>query len=380
MRAPRAGLNPQPRGRVVAPVAAPVVAPDLRVRRIANRPTARVCGGLLTVAVAVAGCRSTPGPIFPAITPSIVWPGPPDRPRVRYIGELRGEADLGVKPDGWAAVRAVLAGLPPQGAFSRPAAVAVAGERVFVADTGLGLVHLLDLETRRYRAIAGLASDPLRVPIDLTIANGDNLIVVDRGRAAIDLFDLDGEWQATKRWPELAAPTAAAWDAEQDVIWLADAATHACFACENLDKLTRRIGKRGSAPGEFNFPSAVAVHPSAGLAVADAMNFRVQVFDHAGVPTVVFGQKGDAAGDFARPRGVAIDSEGHVYVLDNQFENVQIFDKAGRLLMAFGGAGRGPGQFSLPSGISIDDRDRIWIADSYNHRVQVFQYLPEEAS
>ncbi|HUU94601.1 MAG TPA: 6-bladed beta-propeller [Phycisphaerae bacterium] len=334
---------------------------------------------LVTVAT-VGGCRSTPVVIFPEISPPIVWPKPPDRPRIRYVGELRGEASLGAKPSGWDALRAAIAGPRPLGIFSRPAAVAVAGERVFVADTGLALVHVLDLANRRYLVISGSPTDPLRVPIDLTIADGDQLVVVDRGRAAIDVFDLDGTWRATKRWPELSAPVAATWDQTRQVLWLLDVAAHACFACEGLQQLGQRMGERGGAPGQFNFPAAVTAHPTVGLVVADAMNFRVQVFDGAGRPTVVFGQKGDAAGDFARPRDVAVDSEGHIYVLDNQFENVQIFDRDGHLLMALGQAGQGPGQFSLPSGITIDDQDRIWIADSQNRRVQVFQYLPEDAS
>jgi DNA-binding beta-propeller fold protein YncE len=338
------------------------------------------CSALLLIVTTTTGCQSPPGPIFPQITPQIVWPEPPDQPRIRYVGELRGEANLGARPSGWQAMREVIAGPRPQGAFSRPAAVAVAGQRVFVADTGAGVVHLLDLAARQYRAITGAPADPLRVPIDLTIANGDTLVVVDRGRAAIDLFDLDGDWRATKRWPELEAPAAATWDAAQSLVWLVDAAAHACFACKDMQDLPRRIGERGSAPGQFNFPTAVATHPSVGLVIADAMNFRIQVFNDSDAPTTIFGQKGDAAGDLSRPRDVALDSEGHIYVLDNQFENVQIFDRAGQLLMAFGRSGEGPGEFSLPSGIAIDDHDRIWIADSYNRRVQVFQYLPEGTS
>ncbi|RMF78334.1 MAG: 6-bladed beta-propeller, partial [Planctomycetota bacterium] len=143
-------------------------------------------------------------------------------------------------------------------------------------------------------------------------------------------------------------------------------------------RVVARIGGRGGEPGRFNFPTAVCWRPPAGLVVADAMNFRVQVFDVGeDRPRLVFGEKGDAAGDFARPRDVAVDSDGHIYVLDNQFENVQVFDQGGRLLMAFGEGGDGPGQFAIPSGITIDARDRIWVADSYNRRVQVFQYLRE---
>jgi DNA-binding beta-propeller fold protein YncE len=323
------------------------------------------------------GCAAPPGPIFPGVNPPIAWPAPPDTPRIRYIGALHGEASLGIQPTGWEAVRAALGGPRPQVAFSHPAAIAVAGERIFVADTGLGAVHLLDLAARQYKLLRGAPADPLRVPIGLTISAGQ-LVVVDRGRAAIDLFDLDGNWRTTRRWPEVTAPVAVAWDQQKRTLWIADAAAHACFVVADLQTVSGRLGDRGTAPGQFNFPTALAWQPMVGLVVADAMNFRVQVFDTAGQPMAVFGRKGDAAGCFARPRGVAVDSEGHIYVADNQFENIQVFDAAGRLLLAFGEEGDRPGQFSLPAGITIDAQDRIWVADSYNRRVQVFQYVAEK--
>jgi sugar lactone lactonase YvrE len=278
------------------------------------------------------------------------------------------------------AFQEVVAGPRAQVAFSRPVAVAVAGDRVFIADPGLGMVHRLDLARRQYRAMRGSPDDPLRVPMGLAVGDG-RLVVADRGRGAIDVFDLEGEWRWTQRWPEMAAPVAVAWDAEHRTFWLADAAAHACWATTDGRTLGRRIGEGGSAPGQFNFPTALACRPPTGLVVTDAMNFRVQLFDgdqsHGLQAVRSFGQKGDAAGDFSLPRGVAVDSEGHIYVVDSQFENVQLFDREGRLLMAFGESGGACGQFSLPSGIAIDERDRLWVADSGNHRVQVFQYLPE---
>ena len=339
-------------------------------------PRLSISAAVLLLPLAL-GCQSAPGPIFPTISPPIVWPPPPDKPRIQYVGELRGEANLGVKPHGWDAVRAVFTGPRPLAEFSRPSAVAVVGERVFVADTGLGVVHLLNLAERTYRVLRGAREDALQVPIDLAAMHDGTLLVADRGRAAVDMFNLDGDWQLAWRQEEWRAPTSLAPGARGDQLWIADAAEHACFACRG-QQIVRRLGERGGAPGQFNFPTAVAWSPLAGLVVADAMNFRVQVFDDNLRPTAVFGRKGDAAGDFARPRDVAVDSEGHIYVLDNQFENVQVFDRDGRLLMAFGGGGEGPGEFALPSGITIDDLDRIWIADSYNRRVQVFQYLPED--
>lgn len=342
-------------------------------------PAARAAalGPLAALLLGLAGCQGPPGPVFPGLPRPIVWPPPPDPPRIRYVGALYGEASLNARLSGWQRLRAALAGPRPAAEFARPVAVAVAGDRVYVADVGLGLVHRLDLAARQYAAIRGAPGDPLRVPVDVAIAPDGTLLVVDRGRAAIDVLDADGGWLRTDRRPELAAPVALAWDAGAGVWWVADVAAHAALAWRPEDGVLRAFGGRGYAPGRFNYPAALAWHPRVGLVVADAMNFRVQVFTAGDQPAAVFGKKGDAAGDFARPRGVAIDSAGHVYVVDNQFENIQVFDAAGRLLLAFGEGGAGPGQFSLPAGITVDAEDRIWVADSYNRRVQVFQYLAE---
>lgn len=350
----------------------------LLLRCTRDARTSRVIAVFLVSIVTVTGCQQPLGPIFPEVSPPIEWPAPPDHPRIRYVGELRGEASLGVKPTGWPALQAVLTGPKAQVEFSRPTAVAVSGDLIFVADTGLGGVHRLDLANRHYRLLRGSPNDLLRVPIGLAIGEG-RLVVTDRARGAVDVFDLDGEWRRTQRWPEIPAPLGVAWNAEERVFWLTDAASHVCWATGDLISLKRRLGEGGGGPAQFNYPTAIACHPITGLVVADAMNFRVQRFDAAGRATGMFGKKGDAAGDFSLPRAVATDSEGHIYVLDSQFENIQIFDRDGQLLMAFGEGGNGRGQFSLPGGIAIDERDRIWVADGYNHRVQLFQYLREEA-
>jgi DNA-binding beta-propeller fold protein YncE len=332
----------------------------------------------LLLLAGVAGCQTTPGPVFPPPSPPLVWPPAPDRPRIQYVGELRGAASLNVRPTGWAAVRQAVTGEQPGGAFLRPSAVAVDGPRVYVADTGLAVVHVLDIDARTYSALAGSATERFQVPIDLCILADGQLAVADRARGVVDVFDRHGRWTRAIRHDLLTAPVGLAYDPAGDRLWISDAASHAVFVAVGTAAPAPRFGQRGTAPGDFNFPGGLAWHPATGLAVVDALNFRVQVLAPDGAPRVVFGQKGDAAGDFARPRDVAIDAAGHLYVVDNQFENIQVFDGAGRLLMAFGQGGTGPGEFALPGGLCVGADDRIWVADGYNRRVQVFQYLPEE--
>lgn len=333
---------------------------------------------LVTLSLLV-GCAAPPGPIFPRVEPPIVWPAPPDQARIRYVGQLSGEANLGVKPRGWTALRAVLQGPTPTTAFSTPNAVAVDGERIYVTDAELGVVHVLDLAARTFSLIRQAAGEPLQGPLDVVVCDG-SLAVADSRRAAVFLFDPRGAFLRTIGAAELQRPVALAWDGAAQDLYVLDAPAHRCAVFGLDGALRRRIGGAGDGPGQFRLPTGVAWRVSVGLVIADAMNFRVQIIDSGGRLISVFGKKGDAAGDFSRPRDVAVDSDGHIYVLDNQFENVQVFDRTGQLLLAFGREGDGPGQFALPSGITIDERDRIWIADTYNRRVQVFQYLTEDAS
>ena len=137
------------------------------------------------------------------------------------------------------------------------------------------------------------------------------------------------------------------------------------------------VENRGAKPGEFRYPSFLAVGPTGILYVSDAMNFRIQAFDRGGSFLRAIGKQGDSPGTFARPKGVAVDSEGHIYVADGAFNNVQIFDEQGRLLLTFGQVGRGEGEMALPLGLYIDENDFIYIADRVNDRLQVFQYLRE---
>lgn len=344
-------------------------------------PGAAVCPVVVAALVLATGaCQAPLPPVFPEHSPALVWPPPPDAPRIRYVGELTGQASLGRRPAGLDALGAVLTGPPPMVAFATPLAVAAQGSLVFVSDgaaPGGAGVHVLDLEQRVLATFREADGRPLAWPIDL-VPVGEWLAVADARRGEVFIFTRAGRFVRTIGRGVLRRPSGLAWNAAAGELWVVDAGAHACLVFDTAGGLLRKVGQRGAEPGCFNSPAGAGGGVWDGIwrpVVADAMNFRVQVLEPDGAAWRVFGQKGDAAGDLSLPRDVAVDSEGHLYVLDKHFENVQIFDREGRLLMAFGEEGRGPGQFSLPSSIWIDAQDRIWIADTYNRRVQVFQYL-----
>jgi DNA-binding beta-propeller fold protein YncE len=139
------------------------------------------------------------------------------------------------------------------------------------------------------------------------------------------------------------------------------------------------IGKNGSAPGEFNFPTELRLNGDK-LIVVDAMNFRVQVLDRSGQFQYALGQIGETTGTMYRPKGVAVDSEGDLYVVDGIFDTVQVFNPKGDVLYYFGKTGMGPAEFQLPAGLYIDKNDRIYVVDSFNRRVQIFKFTAAKAA
>lgn len=326
--------------------------------------------------MALGACSQAHVPVFTLRGTSIVWPSAPDTPRIRYIGQIHGEKNLGVAKTGWTKFSEALTGPRPTLEFSTPMSVAVSGDTIYVADPQNASVFRVGLSPRSITPITTAAGAPLQWPLDVDVSK-DTLAVADSQRAAVFLFGLDGRFRKAIGEGQLKRPAAVAWDGDHQHWWVLDTGASCCVQFDASGNRIGAIGSKGTASGQFNFPAGMTYKRGIGAIVADSMNFRVQLLGDDGKTPVAFGQKGDAAGDFSMPRDVAADSDGHIYVLDNQFENVQIFDRQGRLLMALGGGGAGPGEFSLPAGITIDNRDRIWIADTYNRRVQVFQYLKE---
>ena len=152
--------------------------------------------------------------------------------------------------------------------------------------------------------------------------------------------------------------------------------THQIVVFNDSGEKLFEFGTRGTAEGEFNFPSHIFLAGDR-LLVNDKMNFRVQSFELNGRFESSFGTHGDGSGHLSQPKGIAVDSKNHVYVAGATIDRVQIFSSEGDFLLAFGSKGKGLGKFQMPAGIAIH-QDLIYVADSLNSRVQVFKYVGEE--
>jgi DNA-binding beta-propeller fold protein YncE len=332
--------------------------------------------------VGAAGCGQPRGVIFEPLETPMAWPPPPETPRIRYVGQLETSEDLKPGRSFGQGLGETLFGQSPDHSMLSPYAIC-AGEdgQLFVCDSNGQVVHVFDLDRRTYEQVAVPEPTPgFSQPIGVAVLGPDRLLVADSVAQTIFAFSTGGRYLGRFGAGLLQRPCGLAVDQARGRVFVADSAAHQVVVLDADGALVERLGRRGDAPGEFNYPTNVAVDDDGRLYVSDTLNFRVQVFENDLTPLRIVGSRGEVPGYFSQPKGVALDSEGHLYVVDAHFEAVQVFDQRGRLLLMFGSEGRGPGEFWLPAGIFIDDRDRIWVADSYNRRVQVFQYLPEGAS
>lgn len=318
----------------------------------------------------LAGCTTTQTDM-PADTAGtvIVWPTPPQPERIRFLQSFGNPQDLGIRPSAFRRFMDAIAGQKDTGMI-RPYAVSAYQQKILVGDPGLHAVHLFDTAQRSYLLISSLEDESLSSPVG--VALGKNRIFVADSTLG-KVFILDGKGKLQNSISSLQRPTGLAFDAQTNRLYVADTLSHKIVVFDDEGQQLFEFGKRGAGDGEFNFPSHIFM--SAGrLLVNDNMNFKIQVFDGDGHFLSSFGKHGDGSGSFSQPKGVAADSGGNIYVAGATIDRLQIFSPKGEFLLAIGNKGGQAGQFLMPTGVTIVD-DRIYVADSYNRRIQIFQYV-----
>jgi DNA-binding beta-propeller fold protein YncE len=156
-----------------------------------------------------------------------------------------------------------------------------------------------------------------------------------------------------------------------------DGIGHQVFKFAPDGKVLMRLGKAGVAgdgPDTFNQPSAVVVAPNGDIFVADGhasenSNERIVKFTKDGKFIKTWGKKGSGPGEFDGPHAIAMDSQRRVFVADRTNNRIQIFDQDGKFLDQWK-------QFSRPSGIFINRNDTIFVIDSETKNVQGYGYNP----
>jgi len=142
----------------------------------------------------------------------------------------------------------------------------------------------------------------------------------------------------------------------------------------NRLRIVEVLGERGTAAGQFQYPTGLAVDPEGILFVADSYAHRLQRITPDGGVSVI-GGRGSGRAQFLSPQGVATDSDGAFYVVEQGNCRVQKFTREGILTLVFGRPGRENGEFLGPTAITVaPNSGDIYVADTGGSRVQRFSF------
>lgn len=343
-------------------------------------PSPRLAGIAVVLALATGCATARKGE-------PIVWPPPPDKPRVKFVRSISTEKDLDVSA--WRTFARAIVPRDADDVLKNPTGLAFSPDetKLYVATGSRGLVFEIDLAENSLRRFPMPEGSAAKVPFGVATDAEGNLYVSDSGDAAVWVYSTRGKLLRRFGKGVLERPTGIALDRRRQIVYVVEGGSprtqhHAVEVFAEDGRHLRTIGRRGTQPGEFNFPSYAAVGPEGNLYVSDMLNFRIQVFDPDGGLFTVFGVAGVGPGAFGKLKGIAFDRFGNLHVADGDHSLVQMFNPKLQPLMAYGGFGKRVEFMMLPNAIAIDSKNNIFVADFFMNRVNqyaLFDTRPEDS-
>ena len=123
---------------------------------------------------------------------------------------------------------------------------------------------------------------------------------------------------------------------------------------------------------EFRQPSDLAVSKAGRIYVVDGANNSIKVFGKKGDFLFAFGKKGSGPGEFDYPLGIDLDGVGHVYIADSGNQRVQVFSTGGEFLYQIAIPAK-DGKLADPTDIAVKvDGSQCYVVDNDNHYILVY--------
>ncbi len=191
------------------------------------------------------------------------------------------------------------------------------------------------------------------------------LYVVDK-TARIQKFDAAGRYLLGWTTPEneKGRPTGLMVDPKGE-LWVADTHYHRILHYSALGALLSEFGSEGTAPGQFLYPTGIAMDADGLIYVSEyGGNDRIQVLTTEGKVVRSWGKYGTEPGEFQRPQSLALGG-GRVYVADAAGHRIQVFAQDGRFLATWG-------DLKYPYSVALDGDGNLLVAEYGRHRIAKF--------
>lgn len=341
----------------------------------------------------------------PATSPAeVVWPAPPDPPRVRWVGELHSERQLGRKPSFFAKLKRSIAGVALGGVYtiSRPYDVtALDSTRVYLTDGVTPAVMVFDRSQRRVEFLGADVPGGFAKPMGLGHDDRGWVYVADQAGRRVIVFDERGRFVRTFGGRDLLVnPVDVASDRAGNRWYVVDSYLHQVVVFDSSGSVVGRLGRdtgpvdtssappgahdaipmpgsqhgdttswgpHGHGPGTPHGDSALAASHAAPAAQAPQTHSSGRARGRD-----VLDNRGAKPSEFSYPVSAAVGPDGTLWVVDQLNFRVQAFDRSGSYLRSVGSLGTTPGAFARPKGIGVDSEGHVYVVDAAFNNIQVF--------
>jgi hypothetical protein len=312
----------------------------------------------------------------------VVFPPAPDEPRIQYLTSFSNSTDFTGEQS---AITNFITGEEEPLPILKPYGLAVGINKIYVCDTQLGGLEIMNLEDGSFGYFIPEGRGKLKQPINCFIDRIGFLYVADAQRRQVVIFNSELDYVGEIGDSIVLKPTDVFVTEKQ--IFINDISDH---SVDVYDKFSRKYIKSIPSPSDDKnklFSPANIYVFNYNIYISDLGDSKVKVYDLDGNYIRTIGTIGNVPGKFSRPKGIALDQEENLYVVDAGFENVQIFNKEGNLLMYFGGSYTKPGDMWLPAKVVIDYKNLNYFTDyvdpSFNLKYLIFvtnQYGPDKVN
>jgi len=305
----------------------------------------------------------------------MLWPLPPDRPRLEFIGSYKTAGDLPHHRFS-RLIESLIGKAGEEPLLIQPRGVFADSKRIYIADEGRRNIIIFDLVARSTKLMFN--EGVLVKPLDMTADQEGNFYIADAGARKVLVFSTAGTLiRSIGSSESLQQPAHLAINQNLNRLYVSDNSLNLIIVYDLSGDRLFSFGGEGSDHGEFLRPQGLIFDRKGRLFVADSGNARIQIFDQDGLYLGEFGNRGTRVNNFIEPTDLALDSAGNLHIIDQGLIALLSYSTEGKVLLATGSGTKSfaPMGLAKPTSLYIDMNDRIFIADLINRRVATWQYL-----
>ena len=308
----------------------------------------RLC--VFSLLLSVVGCATK------APKQYLVFPTPPEEPRIQFLTGISSEADLA--PQGGFA-HFILGEQRIHRPIMKPYGIASQKDFLYVCNTELANFSVIDLAKKTLRYFIPQGMGAIKLPINIAVAPDGTRYVTDLKRQQVLVYAKDGAYNGTfGKTNMIPCGLALAGDRLYVTDMHRDNPCVRVYSLSTGEELFTAPNDPANAKdeeGRLYHPTNVALDPEGNIYVSDTGNYCVQIYDAQGKHLRKVGDQAPLAGHFLRNKGIGVDREGRFYVVDSDTGVAQLFDREGHLLLFFGvPKASGDASLYLPAGVCVD--------------------------